>query len=248
MTSDHVRCRRGARKRGSRGERTKAAQRAREGCRAKRFVDLFTVKYPASKSRLPRISAFFVDVSTLLHMLTTVVPTSFVSQRRHAHRQQHSTTQDSESMRLLSALALVLVTIAPFCQSFIVYPSSTQHPPISGGTAVSATSKSAMQSGEAGAVTVPGKSQLVVRNEGEGYDLNGVLTVKREDSKSVWVLCHGLCSSCEGTVPAFVSRELSENTYRQESVLYKCRDRLLWDIVAAQQVGHVPLCIHREAV
>ncbi|CBJ26067.1 conserved unknown protein [Ectocarpus siliculosus] len=120
-------------------------------------------------------------------------------------------------MRLLSAFALVLVAVAPFSQSFIVYPSSsTQHAPISGGTMSStSTSSSAVQpAGEAGAVTVPGKSQLVVRNEEEGYDLNGVLTVKREDSKSVWVLCHGLCSSCEGTVPAFVSRELSENTYR----------------------------------
>ncbi|CAN0202444.1 unnamed protein product, partial [Ectocarpus sp. 13 AM-2016] len=120
-------------------------------------------------------------------------------------------------MRLLSALASVLVAVAPFSQSFIVYPSSSrQHAPISGGT-MSATRTSAGQpAGEAGAVTVPGKSQLVVRNEEEGYDLNGVLTVKREDSKSVWVLCHGLCSSCEGTVPAFVSRELPENTYRQK--------------------------------
>ncbi|CAM9121322.1 unnamed protein product, partial [Ectocarpus fasciculatus] len=83
---------------------------------------------------------------------------------------------------------------------------------------MSATSNPALQlAGGAGAITVLGRSQLVVRNEEEGYDLNGVLTVKREDSKSVWIICHGNCSSCEGTVPAFVSRELSENTFRQEA-------------------------------
>ncbi|CAM9931862.1 unnamed protein product [Ectocarpus sp. 12 AP-2014] len=152
-------------------------------------------------------------------------------------------------MRLLSALASVLVAVAPFSQSFIVYPSSSrQHAPISGGT-MSATSTSAGQpAGEAGAVTVPGKSQLVVRNEEEGYDLNGVLTVKREDFKSVWVLCHGLCSSCEGTVPAFVSRELSENTYRQESVGVYLVFLSAFCGTSARLVGHVPLCFHREVV
>lgn len=44
--------------------------------------------------------------------------------------------------------------------------------------------------------------------------MNGVLTVKDERSKSLWVLCHGLCSSCEGTVPRFVSDELNANTFR----------------------------------
>lgn len=64
-------------------------------------------------------------------------------------------------------------------------------------------------------VAVLGKTELVVANTHEGYDLHGVLTVKQEDSKSVWVLCHGLCSSCEGTVPRFVSEKLDANTFRR---------------------------------
>lgn len=59
------------------------------------------------------------------------------------------------------------------------------------------------------------RSQLSIRNNEEGYNLNGVLTVKDEESKSLWVLCHGLCSSCEGTVPRFVSEELNANTFRR---------------------------------
>ncbi|CAN0063904.1 unnamed protein product [Ascophyllum nodosum] len=59
-----------------------------------------------------------------------------------------------------------------------------------------------------------GESRLVVRNEAEGYDLHGILTVKHEGSTSVWVLCHGLCSSCDGTVPRFVSKKLNVNTCR----------------------------------
>ena len=64
-------------------------------------------------------------------------------------------------------------------------------------------------------VAVQGRSELVVTNEDEGYDLHGILTVKKEESKSVWVLCHGLCSSCEGTVSRFVSEQLDANTFRQ---------------------------------
>lgn len=70
-------------------------------------------------------------------------------------------------------------------------------------------------------VTMAGVSELSVPNKEEGYDLHGILTVKHEDSKSVWVLCHGLCSSCQGTVPRFVSEELDANTFRQ--VLRKAR-------------------------
>eukprot|EP00752_Nemacystus_decipiens_P005125 g4650.t1 len=58
------------------------------------------------------------------------------------------------------------------------------------------------------------KTDLVVANKDQGYDLHGILTVKRGDSKSLWVLCHGLCSSCEGTVPRFVSENLDANTFR----------------------------------
>lgn len=61
------------------------------------------------------------------------------------------------------------------------------------------------------------RSQLSIRNNKEGYKLNGVLTVKDVESRSVWVLCHGLCSSCEGTVPRFVSDKLDANTFRQAS-------------------------------
>lgn len=75
-------------------------------------------------------------------------------------------------------------------------------------------------SGSSPAVTmVAGTSELQVTNKEEGYDLHGILTVKREESKSVWVLCHGLCSSCQGTVPRFVSEELDANTFRQVSRL-----------------------------
>lgn len=72
-------------------------------------------------------------------------------------------------------------------------------------------------SGDASAMKLPdtvGISQLSIRNEEEGYDLNGWLNVKHEHSKSVWVLCHGLCSSCQGTVPLFVSEKLDANSFR----------------------------------
>lgn len=59
-----------------------------------------------------------------------------------------------------------------------------------------------------------GMSQLMIRNKAEGYDLHGILAVKRADSTSVWVLCHGLCSSCNGTVSRFVSDMLDTNTFR----------------------------------
>ncbi len=72
-------------------------------------------------------------------------------------------------------------------------------------------------SGPSPPVTMVGISELRVPNKEEGHDLHGILTVKREDSKAVWVLCHGFCSSCQGTVPSFVSEELDANTFRQVS-------------------------------
>ncbi|CAM9472319.1 unnamed protein product [Choristocarpus tenellus] len=59
-----------------------------------------------------------------------------------------------------------------------------------------------------------GSHELEVPNVQEGYNLAGLLTVKRPDSNSVWVLCHGLCSSKDGTVPRFVSERIHSNTYR----------------------------------
>lgn len=103
-------------------------------------------------------------------------------------------------MPLLAFLGLLL--IAPFAESFLVTPTSKH-----------ATGRRGL-SGASTMVAVQGRSDLLVTNKDEGYDLHGVLTLKREDSKSVWVLCHGLCSSCEGTVPRFVSENLDANTFR----------------------------------
>lgn len=64
------------------------------------------------------------------------------------------------------------------------------------------------------AATVVEKSSLIIPNAKEGYELNGLLTVKHAESKSLWVLCHGLCSSLDGTVPRFVSEKLDANTFR----------------------------------
>lgn len=60
-----------------------------------------------------------------------------------------------------------------------------------------------------------GESEVVIRNEDGEYDLHGLLTVKREDSKSVWVLCHGLLASSQVGCPRFISKELAANTFRQ---------------------------------
>lgn len=63
--------------------------------------------------------------------------------------------------------------------------------------------------------TVAGESQLSVSNADEGYELNGLLNVRHTECKSVWILCHGLCSSLHGTVSRFVSEKLDANTFRQ---------------------------------
>lgn len=63
-------------------------------------------------------------------------------------------------------------------------------------------------------VTRVGQSDLTIPNTREGYELNGLLTLKHAESKSLWVLCHGLCSSLHGTVPRFVSEKLDANTFR----------------------------------
>lgn len=75
------------------------------------------------------------------------------------------------------------------------------------GSGVTAINGSAAQASS-------GMSQLMIRNKAEGYDLHGILAVKRADTTSVWVLCHGLCSSCNGTVSRFVSDMLDINTFR----------------------------------
>ena len=109
---------------------------------------------------------------------------------------------------------LGLLLIAPFSKAFLVKPT-LKHATIRRGLP------------GATMVAVQRKGDLVVTNKGEGYDLHGVLTVKREDSKSLWVLCHGLCSSCEGTVPRFVSENLDGNTFRQVGFyVYMCRHYL----------------------
>lgn len=73
---------------------------------------------------------------------------------------------------------------------------------------------------------VVGKSNISITNTEEGYHLNGLLTVKNAESRSLWVLCHGLCSSLEGTVPRFVSEKLDANTLRSDpntlQVLEQC--------------------------
>lgn len=128
-------------------------------------------------------------------------------------------------MTLIILLGLLL--IAPIFESFLVTPA-LKHTASRRGLARERSAHPAAGNLCAVMVVAQGKSDLLVTNKDEGYDLHGVLTVKRDDSKSVSVLCHGLCSSCEGTVPRFVSEKLDANTFRQGSVgLF--RRRLLFE-------------------
>ena len=104
--------------------------------------------------------------------------------------------------------------------SFLLRPSSSPQcvlrampstTPIGSDTGTTAVGEGASP----GLPSTEQKSQLSICNNEEGYSLNGILTVKDEESKSLWVLCHGLCSSCEGTVPRFVADLLNANTFRQ---------------------------------
>lgn len=104
--------------------------------------------------------------------------------------------------------------------SFVILPGvgrGTRMSPTAKASALDSTTPAASSasSGTNRGVDAPGKSRISIRNEGEGYDLNGILSVKCQESKIIWVLCHGLCSSCEGTVPRFVSEKLEANTFRQ---------------------------------
>lgn len=76
-----------------------------------------------------------------------------------------------------------------------------------------AAGRQAITEGSAGN-TPAGESHLVIPNPDEGHDLHGKLTIKRPNSKSMWIVCHGLCSSSSGSVPSFVSEMLDANTLR----------------------------------
>lgn len=110
--------------------------------------------------------------------------------------------------------------IASASHSFVILPGvgrGTRMTTTAKASALDSTTPSASSasSGTNQGVGAPGKSRISIRNDGGGYDLNGILAVKCQESKIVWVLCHGLCSSCEGTVPRFVSEKLEANTFRQ---------------------------------
>lgn len=125
-------------------------------------------------------------------------------------------------------LSMIVDLFAVLCiisasHSFVLLPG------VGRGTRMSTTSTasaldsitpfaSSSSSGTNQGIGAPGNSRISIRNEGEGYDLNGILAVKCQDSKTLWVLCHGLCSSCDGTVPRFVSEKLEANTFRQAIV------------------------------
>lgn len=141
---------------------------------------------------------------------------------------------------LVADIALALLSWAPHSQSFVLLPAmpatfaatTTGVRPSTTAT-LTATYSTASTEGTA-ALSSAGKSRLSIRNEHEGYDLNGVLTLKHDKSKAVWVLCHGLCSSCEGTVPRFVSEQLDANTFRRAlwaSWAWFLRHRLLYGVV-----------------
>lgn len=121
-------------------------------------------------------------------------------------------------LSLLVKLAAVFF-LASDSHSFVLMPGvgrcmSTTATSIALDSTTPPASIDSSSSGTTKGTDTPGTSQLSIRNEEEGYDLNGILTVKRQESKVVWVLCHGLCSSCEGTVPRFVSEKLEANTFR----------------------------------
>lgn len=149
---------------------------------------------------------------------------------------EHAANAAVRQMFLLAVLVALLSTV--LTQSFIVPPVVTSYRRTVNSSSADLTSMSSSTdkittpastpagAGSSTGAVGAGKSQLQIRNEKEGYDLNGVLTVKREDSRSVWVLCHGLCSSSEGTVSRFVSEELDGNTFRQASDLqHRCSRR-----------------------
>lgn len=121
---------------------------------------------------------------------------------------------------LVAELSLALLFSVTRVHSFVLHSSTTpQYVQVRAMTSTT-TIGSAPGTTAVGEGATPGlssterKSQLSICNNEEGYNLNGVLTVRDEGSKSLWVLCHGLCSSCEGTVPRFVSDKLNANTFR----------------------------------
>lgn len=129
---------------------------------------------------------------------------------------------------LAAEFALALLFSVTHIHSFVLRPYTYSNTPQhvvarampSATTAIGSATAGTSAVGEGASPGLPStekRSQLSICNDEEGYRLNGVLTVKDEESKSVWVLCHGLCSSCEGTVPRFVSDKLDANTFRQAS-------------------------------
>ena len=121
---------------------------------------------------------------------------------------------------LVAELSLALLFSVTPVHSFVLHSSSTPRYVQARAMTSTTTIGSAPGTTAVGEGAAPGlpsterKSQFSICNDEEGYTLNGVMTVKNEGSKSLWVLCHGLCSSCEGTVPRFVSDELNANTFR----------------------------------
>lgn len=134
---------------------------------------------------------------------------------------------------LVAEFSLALLISVTRVHSFVLRPCCTPRHVVQASsmpvtTTIGSTTAGTAAVGEGASRRLPSterRSQISIRNNEEGYNLNGVLTVKDEESKSLWVLCHGLCSSCEGTVPRFVSDELNANTFRQ-APLYRSSTRV----------------------
>lgn len=141
----------------------------------------------------------------------------------------------SKQMPGIGVLVLLLSLTLPLSQSFVVCPAQTT--PIY--TRRSHTCQNMCSSSAAG------ESEVVIRNEDEAYDLHGLLTVKREDSKSVWVLCHGLLASSQVGCPRFISDELAANTFRQARSQYLLFTSSVLDAAGSSSSRAVVIHAHR---
>lgn len=115
---------------------------------------------------------------------------------------------------LLVNVLLILVTLTP-SSAFLNTPVFRGRSNSKRMAAQSNTSPDRATHVEAIAgATALGDTHLIIPNHAQGYDLHGVLTVKDAESKYLWILCHGLCSSSLGSVPRFISSMLEANTLR----------------------------------
>lgn len=132
---------------------------------------------------------------------------------RHKRRGQLPSSPIMLRHTLLMDLLLAIVSEIPSDSFLLPTARTTCYFPFNVATQFGTSGSAPAAQGMAGSTSV-GESTLAIPKVDEGYDLNGILTIKNTESKSLWVVCHGLCSSSVGSVPRFVSNMLQANTFR----------------------------------